>query len=94
MPLETQAPRKQYFWYHKVGAVLVIVFCFELGVFFVIFPWLPYWDSNFLGSFSEQWSRIWSDHFFRGAVSGLGLVNIYISFLEMLRLRRFSGPVE
>jgi hypothetical protein len=27
----------------------------------------------------------------RGAVSGLGVVNIYISMLELYRLRRFAG---
>jgi hypothetical protein len=26
----------------------------------------------------------------RGAVSGLGAVNLYISFVEILRLRRFA----
>lgn len=94
---ESAAPseeRKHYFWYHKVGSVIAIVFCFELGVFFVVFPWLPYWESNFLGGFSERWSKIWTDPYFRGAVSGLGLVNIYISLLEMFRLRRFSEPVD
>ena len=85
---------RRYSWYHKAGAVIAIVFCFEVGVFFVVFPWLPYWDSNFLGTFSERWSKIWTDPYFRGAVSGLGLVNIYISLLEMFRLRRFSEPVD
>jgi hypothetical protein len=86
--------RQRYYWYHKVAAVVGIVFCFELGVFFVVFPWLPYWESNFLGNFSERWLQIWTDPYFRGAVSGLGLVNIYISLLEMFRLRRFSEPVD
>ena len=104
MPLEHQhydggsaqledSPVPRYRWYHKAGAVLAIVFCFELGVFFLTFPWLPYWESNFLGGFSQKWSRVWNDPYFRGAVSGLGLVNIYISVLEMIRLKRFTGPV-
>ena len=87
-------PAPAYRWYHKTGAVLLIVFCFELGVFFVVFPWLPYWDSNFLGGFNETWSRIWRDPYFRGGASGLGLVNIYISVLEMIRLKRFADPVD
>jgi hypothetical protein len=90
-PLEE---RPRYHWYHKVWAVIGIVFCFELGVFFVVFPWLPYWEANFLGGFSDRWANIWRDPYFRGAISGLGLLNIYISLLEMFRLRRFSEPVD
>jgi hypothetical protein len=31
----------------------------------------------------------WENAYFRGAVSGLGVVNLYISFIEMVRLRRY-----
>jgi hypothetical protein len=31
---------------------------------------------------------IWENAYFRGALSGLGLVNIYISLGEVFRLRR------
>ncbi len=93
-PLEPTAEARRYYWYHKVGSVLAIVLCFEVGVFFLIFPWLPYWQSNFLGGFTERWSGIWNNPYFRGAVSGLGLVNIYISMLEMMRLRRFAEPLD
>src|SRR5205085_2785100 len=32
----------------------------------------------------------WENMYVRGAVSGLGVVNLYISFLEIFRLRRFA----
>jgi hypothetical protein len=34
--------------------------------------------------------NLWDNPYVRGAVSGLGIVNIYISFSELFRLRRFS----
>jgi hypothetical protein len=30
--------------------------------------------------------------YFRGSISGLGLVNIFVAFLEIIRLRRFASP--
>jgi hypothetical protein len=32
----------------------------------------------------------WFNAYVRGAVSGLGIVNVYIALLEIFRLRRFA----
>ncbi len=77
-------------WYHKMAAVLFAVFCFEVGIFLLVFPWMDYWRMNYFGGFSPSWRYVWNSNYFRGAVSGLGLVNVYVSFLEVFRLRRFS----
>ena len=37
-----------------------------------------------------EWHRFWDNSYVRGAISGLGVVNLYISFLEIFRLRRFA----
>ncbi|MBI1896526.1 MAG: hypothetical protein HYZ57_11615 [Acidobacteria bacterium] len=88
---EAPARRKRrYRWYHKLGAVLAVVFCFELGVFLLVFPWASDWHLNYLAKLPLWGSAIWASPYFRGAVSGLGVVNIYISFVEVYRLRRFS----
>lgn len=78
-------------WYHKMAAILVAIFCFEVGVFLVIFPWMDYWSGNYFASFSPGWHEVWQSNYFRGALSGLGLVNIYIALVQVFRLRRFSG---
>ena len=78
-----------YRWYHKVSALLFIVFCMELGVFLLWFPWTEYWDHNFFSSLVPEWHRFWSNSYLRGAVSGVGVVNLYISLVEIIRLRRF-----
>jgi hypothetical protein len=71
--------------------VAAAVFCFELGVFLLLFPWTHYWDVSY-GLFLPAWVRpLWANPYFRGAVSGVGLLNIYISFAEVFRLRRFSA---
>lgn len=77
-------------WYSKLLGLCFIVFCFEIGVFLVVFPWLDIWENNHLVLFVPWLEDLWGSPFFRGALSGLGLVNIYISFLEILRLIRGS----
>jgi len=83
-------PRPVYHWYHKMSAVIFITFCVEIGIFLLIFPWTEYWDANYFSALLPDWHRYWDNMYVRGAVSGLGVVNLYISFLEILRLRRFA----
>ncbi|MGH9672217.1 MAG: hypothetical protein ACRD44_03470 [Bryobacteraceae bacterium] len=74
-----------------MAALLFSIFCFEVGVFLVVFPWMDYWPTNYFAGLSPEWSRVWSSNYFRGAMSGLGFLNIYISLSQVFRLRRFSG---
>ena len=83
-----EAPRHR--WYHIAASLIFIVFCMELGMFLVIFPWSDFWDRSFFFSLAPQWSLYWDNAYLRGAVSGLGLVNVYISLVEIFRLRRFA----
>ncbi len=82
--------RIEYRWHHKMAAVLLITFCLEIGLFLLIFPWTEYWDSNYFVSLAPQWRAYWDNMYIRGAVSGLGVINLYISLVEVFRLRRFS----
>jgi len=69
---------------------MAAIFCFELGVFLLIYPWLNNWDAN--AAMVPVWGRyIWTSSWFRGGISGLGILDIYISFVEVFRLRRFSA---
>ena len=86
-----EAPQTEFRWYHKVGAVVFAIFCFELGVFLLVFPWLDFWAENLFATFNPTLQSIWMNSYFRGTVSGLGLVNIFVSFIEIVRLRRFSS---
>ena len=77
-------------WYHKVIALLSAVLIMEIGIFLLVYPWFDQWNFSYFSYISPQWDRIWDSAYFRGAVSGVGLVNIYIAFTEVLGLRRFS----
>ena len=44
----------------------------------------------FLRAACRAWHQYWDNMYVRGAISGLGVVNLYISLIEVLRLRRFA----
>jgi hypothetical protein len=81
-------PAPVYRWYHKVFAVVFITFCLDIGLFLLICPWTDWWD-NF-AAFLRGMRPYLDNMYVRGAISGLGVVNLYISLGEVFRLRRFS----
>ncbi len=84
----------EYRWYHKLSGVLYVVLCFEIGLFLLFFPWSDYWKPNMLANLSPEWGIFWLNPYFRGAISGFGMINIYFSVVEAFHLRRFSGTTE
>jgi len=92
-PVDETRPEEssgRYRWFHKAAALVYIFFCFEIGVFLLLFPWLELWPQNYFAGFSPVWREIWNSPYVRGAVSGIGVIDIGISFAELFRLRRFS----
>ncbi|WP_321473267.1 hypothetical protein [uncultured Paludibaculum sp.] len=80
-------------WVEKAAAVLFCVFCIELGLILLVYPWLDnYWNRNWLFQLRPDWQPLLLSQQFRGAVSGLGILNIFLGFLEVLRLSRFTRP--
>ena len=59
-----------------------------VGVMLVALPWLPDWNLNFFSGSSRGWYSIWVNPYFRGAVSGVGVLNLCVSFLELYYLLR------
>ncbi|MGA2212089.1 MAG: hypothetical protein ABSH31_02345 [Bryobacteraceae bacterium] len=91
MPPLGAAERVKHGWAHKLGTILFVIVCFEVGIFLLIFPWTQQWDGNSIGRLIPGLRDFWTSSYFRGAWSGLGLLNIYISIGELLRLRRSAG---
>ncbi|MEX2261967.1 MAG: hypothetical protein WD696_08440 [Bryobacteraceae bacterium] len=89
-PVAVEASAPAYRWYHKAFALAFIVFCLESGLFLLLFPWSEYWDLNYFASVAPEWRDFWGNAYLRGAVSGLGMLNLYVSLSEIFRLRRFS----
>ncbi len=71
----------------RIQAILLILFCLEVGIVLVLLPWSSFWDRNYFFSLAPRWSYLLSSSYVRGAVSGLGLLNVWIAVTEFWRLR-------
>ena len=78
----------------RVLIVLYIVFCFEMGVLLLVFPWVELWSKNFFVGHYPIISSIARNYFFRGAVSGIGIADIGLALFELWRFRRRLGLVQ
>lgn len=79
-------------WRRIASSLLLVIFCLELGILLLIFPWTSYWERNYFSSFLPHFEPIWTNVYLRGAVSGLGVLNIYISLAELLHLLGVNRP--
>ncbi len=72
-------------WHRRVLGFCLVLFALELGLFLLIFPWLRSWELSWVPVHSPTFVTIWMSRYFRGALSGLGLLNIYIAGVEFVR---------
>ncbi len=66
--------------------ILILIFWLELGLALLLVPWSDFWEINFFLYQYPALALLVKNAFFRGAISGLGLVDIYLA-LEMFRHR-------
>ena len=85
-------------WFRRLSSVLFVIFCFELGLSLLVYPWTDSWGNNYFSmavpdSAVTVWRQWWNNPYVRGAVSGLGLLNVWIAVAEVFSLfgRRGNG---
>ncbi len=78
----------------KVTVIIYIFICFEIGILLLILPWYSqFWEENFFlylmtEKFNAQWlPGVMTSGWVRGAVSGLGIVNVVFGVKEILNFR-------
>ncbi len=81
------SPRRSWFWH-----VLYIMYCLEVGGFLLFLPWLGIWENNFLLYRYPKFRPFVANAFLKGAVLGLGLVNILIGIQEIVHFKRKHFP--
>jgi hypothetical protein len=69
-------------------AVAFILFCFEIGLFLVFVPWSTLWEHNVLLTYSLYLRGLLLNNFVRGAVSGLGVIDVVLGLSELGRFWR------
>ena len=73
---------------------LWIVVCLEVGIFLLLVPWSPLWTRNLLVGYYPALRPLYMNSYVRGAVSGLGLINLWFGFWQAWNFRPPTKAVE
>jgi hypothetical protein len=77
---------------HWLLLLCFALFSFEIGIFLLVFPWMDNWSLNYFPGAFPRLEEVWEEPALKGALSGLGVVNIYVAILQLMRLFRGSDP--
>lgn len=81
MPPEAPRPK-------RYSTLFFVLFCLEIGIVLLLMPWTPLWDGNYFFSVQPEWGDLWLNTWTRGAVSGIGIINLKIGLGELWRFWR------
>lgn len=68
--------------------LLVIALLVELGLLLIVAPWSAYWDRNYFAQVSPALHAFITNNYARGAVTGLGAVNLMAALADLALLLR------
>ena len=69
-------------WVQRIFLIIYVLFCIELGLVLVALPWTRIWSDNALIAHWPTFNHFLRQGFVRGAVSGLGFVDIWLGIQE------------
>jgi hypothetical protein len=69
-------------WLQRAFVVVYVLFCMTLGLTLIALPWAPNWFDRGLIMRFPLLQQILQNGFMRGAISGLGIVDIWLGVLE------------
>lgn len=55
----------------------------ETGLLLVLIPWSAFWDRNYFVNWSAAMGAVVTSNYTRGAVTGLGLLNVWSAIAEL-----------
>jgi hypothetical protein len=84
-PVET--PEEMPVWMRRVFLIIYVLFCIEVGIVMVALPWTPLWSNNNLLAHWPSVRHVLEHGFVRGAVSGLGFVDLWFAIAEAVNYR-------
>jgi len=80
-----------------VSRLVVVIFFLEVGLVLVLAPWSAYWDRNYFAETLPVIRAVITNNFVRGAITGLGIINILAALGELVGLfaaRRATDDVS
>ena len=91
----------------RLSVIFYIILCLEIGLFLTVLPWWPQgmlgisdWGNNYFLLYAAQKTGLHSlqavvaSGWVRGAVSGVGLLNLGIAFWEIFNFKRTVAVLQ
>jgi hypothetical protein len=66
--------------------LLLLAYFAEVGLVLLVVPWSPLWDRNYFLDLWPAAAAVTHSNLVRGAVSGLGLINLWAAMAELAAL--------
>ena len=76
--------------------LVLVIFFLEVGFVLTVAPWSAFWDHNYFAETLPLVHGLITNNFVRGAVTGLGLVNVCAAIADLVGifLARSVAPTE
>lgn len=65
---------------NRIYRAILVVLCFEMGALLLYLPWTTFWEQNYFLTHFPPLMPVLLHPSFRGAVSGLGALDIFLAF--------------
>src|SRR4051812_25349774 len=85
----------------KLSVIFYIILCLEIGIFLTLLPWIPQgtlgmsdWGNNYFLLYAvritgmQSLQTVVASGWVRGAVTGVGLLNLGIAFWEIFHFKQ------
>jgi len=69
-----------------VRRLLLIAVFLEVGIVLLVVPWTVYWERNYFADALPAIHAFITNDFVRGAVTGLGILNLFAGASELVAL--------
>ena len=63
--------------------LLFVAVLLETGLLLVLIPWSTFWERNYFVEWSPVVEAVLTNYYLRGAISGLGVVNIGAALFDL-----------
>ena len=63
--------------------LLFVALLLESGLLLVLIPWSAFWERNYFVEWSSVLAGLLTSNYTRGAITGLGLVNVWAALAEL-----------
>jgi hypothetical protein len=90
----------------RLSVIFYIILCLEIGIVLTVLPWVPHgwmglsdWGNNYfllLAAHKTGYGvqRVVASGWVRGAVSGLGILNLGMGFWQLIHFRRTVSALD